>query len=274
MVPNDRLGFLAKHQALLNLNNADNYNSTVLCGEIFDFNSCFDENQKPYDAVRACFICCIYSYLFNDYRLAMKFLSNYRTHIGYIADHGIFMAIAIFYDALVSLSMAKRYEHQEKLIEEATSNISKLRSLCETAPMNYENKVCFLQAELCAVNGDVNQAIAYYQEAVALSKKNKFVNEEGMANERAGMLLLSNGQCSNASEFLLKSHKCYYEWGAAAKLQNLAHRYPEIFSKMDKSLRLNVAGIQFEDECQESVSIMSTASYATSNKASKRKRSK
>ena len=274
-VPIDTLVYKAMRQAIINLNSIRNRQCIVLSGDIFKPDSCFDKNQKPYDAVRACILCCMYSYLFNDYTSALKFLKHYRQNISYIVGHSIFMSLAIFYDALVSLSVAKLVEHQEQLVEETKSNISKLRGLCETAPMNYENKICFLEAELAVVvNGNTNQAIVHYQEAVDLSKKNKFVNEEGMANERAGMMLLSIGLSSAASDFLLKSYQCYHEWGAVAKMRNLKHRYPDIF-KGGKYLRLNVAGIQFENECQESVSMISEVSSVTSNTASqttKRKR--
>ena len=78
--------YSAMCQTAFNLNSVENY--SVLSGEEFDFQCCFDKNKKPYDVARALIICFMYAYLFNDYSSASKFLNSYRPLSGYITTTG------------------------------------------------------------------------------------------------------------------------------------------------------------------------------------------
>jgi len=275
VLPLKGLMYSAMCQAVFNLTNVQNYSS--LSGEEFDFNCCFDNSKKPYDVARALIICCIYAYLFNDYTSASKFLNSYRPLSGYISVlSGFIDPILIFYDCLISLAATKTDDKDTMLIEQVNVNIMKLRNLSVNAPMNYLNKVHFLEAELSGAHGDVQNAIKNYKEAISLSNKYGFCNEEAMACERAGMFYLKLGtsHASSASQLLLKAYRCYDDWGAKAKLHQLNKRYPVIFA--DKITTIEFTGIRVKQD-ESSVSIMSlseTSSNSGGGETSKRKRRK
>ena len=77
------LMYSATNQSIINLLSVEDYD--LLSGEVFNYNSCFDERQKPYDVARTSIMCFIYSYLFMDYPLASMFLNRYRPLSGYIS---------------------------------------------------------------------------------------------------------------------------------------------------------------------------------------------
>jgi len=171
----------------------------------------------------------MYAYLFNDYTSALKFLNSYRPLSGYISKLGGFIdPTAIFYDGLISFEAATSSK-EEPHIKQGKLNMSKLRNLSKNAPMNFSNKVYFLEAEMAVVHGNVPKAIENYNAAINLSKKYDILIDEALACERAGMFFLSLNSSIPASEFLLKAYRCYDDWGAKAKLHQLATRYPVIF---------------------------------------------
>merc|ERR1712194_224283 len=196
-----------------------------------------------------------YSYLFMDYPSASMFLNRYRPFSGYISiSSGYVYTISIFYDCLITLASDDK---KETLTEQVKLNISKLRHLSESSPMSYLNKVHFLEAEIAAVQGDVSEAIANYEEAISLSKKYGLRNEEAMACERAAMFYLSLNSSSSASKYLFRAYRCYDDWGAKSKIHQLTKKYPKIFVEMKNSSAINFTGMQLEKESEASVSLMS-----------------
>jgi len=201
----------------------------------------------------------MYAYLFNDYPSASTFLNTFRPLSSYVSRiGGILHPMSIFYDCLISLVDAVELTSNKKelILEQVRINISKLRKLSENAPTNFLNKVHFLEAEMAAVHGDVSQATKKYEEAISASKKNGFRNEEAMACERSGMFFLSLGSSSNASQSLLKSYRCYEDWGAKAKLDQLNKRYPTIFTKF-QGCSINVSASIPIEESMASISMIS-----------------
>ena len=170
---------------------------------------------------------------------------------------GFIHSISIFYDSLIALAMVESDDKKSTLIEQVKLNASKLKSLSESAPMTYLNKVYFLEAEMAVVHGDVSKAIANYEEAISLSKKHGLRNEEAMACERAGMFYLSLNSSSSASKCLCRAYRCYDDWGAKAKMHQLTKKYPAISAQLKNSSAINVTGMQLEKESEASVSLMS-----------------
>ena len=158
--------------------------------------------------------------------------------------------------------MTKPEDNNEKVIEYVNSNISKLRNLCESAPMSYANKVYYLEAEMAVLYGDVPNAIKNYEEAISLSNKYGLRNEEAMACERIAMLFLNINAQSSAFKFLWRSYRCYDDWHARAKMHQLTKKYPIIFSDSNQSSRSNFAGMQLEKDSECSVSQMSQSNVS------------
>ena len=83
VLPVKGLMYSATNQSIINLISEEKYD--LLSGDDFDYKSCFDEMQKPYDVARISMMCFIYSYLFMDYSSASMFLNRYRPLSSYIS---------------------------------------------------------------------------------------------------------------------------------------------------------------------------------------------
>jgi len=269
--------FYACFQAVLNIlgKNKDK-NPAVLDGDMFDYNFCFDSKQKGYSVSRASAVCAIVAYLFGDYSSAYNFIERCREYESTFRNmfvHPIF----VFYDGLISLEMAKQQQERissisqnETFMNNAKECISKLKSLSENAPSNFLNKFHLLQAEMAVVLGNTPQANMHYQEAISLSEKNGFFNEEGIACERAGIFLLQQYKQSNSSfladaatQLFMTSYKCYEKWGAIEKMKQLKVQYLSN-TKIDSSSNiLSNSSLEWKDVSQDCVSVLTDESVST-----------
>ena len=272
IIPNKIVAsFYACFQAVINIlgKNRNNKNPAVLDGDRFDYKFCFDSNQKGYSVSKASTICAIVAYLFGDYSSAYKFIERCRGCESTFRNMFVY-PVFVFYDGLISLEMAKQQrEHasslpqNETFMNHAKECISKMKSLSENAPSNFLNKLYLLQAEMAAVLGDTLQANKCYQEAITLSEKNGFFNEEAIACERAGIFLLKQHEQSNSSfsadaatQLFITSYKCYEKWGAAEKMKHLKVQYLSN-TKVDLSSNLlNNSSLEWQDESQDCVSVL------------------
>jgi hypothetical protein len=62
-----------------------------------------------------------------------------------------------------------------------------------------------------------------YDAAISSSKKHKFVNEEALANELAGRFHLETDRRSMSIPYFSQALEKYKEWGAVAKVRELAN---------------------------------------------------
>jgi len=109
----------------------------------------------------------------------------------------------------------------------AHESISKLKKWFKTSE-NYKNKLSLLQAEMASLNNDNSNAVVLYENAMTLAKNNKFLHEEALAYERAGMIFLQTHFIDKASFCLSHSCRLYMLWGAKAKVNHLRQLYPAL----------------------------------------------
>merc|ERR1712115_662636 len=83
-------------------------------------------------------------------------------------------------------------------------------------------------AEMASVFADDDNVIIEYRKAISISKENCFLQEEALANERAGMYLLRKNNHEIASQYLIRSYNLYTLWGASVKLKHLKSNYPNV----------------------------------------------
>ena len=172
--------------------------------------------------------------------------------------------ILLFFEGLVSLAVAKLVEDEEQCIAIASKNIAKLKIMSNNAPENYSNKVAILEAELAVVRGDRQKAKKIFTEAISLSRKYGFINEEALAFEREGLFLLETNSLDGAKLSLNSSYHCYEKWGAKALSTALVKNHPAITFSIDRSVNLQV-----NDHSECSVSLLTEIS-STSNLKRKR----
>lgn len=92
-----------------------------------------------------------------------------------------------------------------------------------------------LNAELAALQGNVDAAEGWYQSAVVLASRSGFGKDAALANERYGEFLLND--MHNASEAAYKFEaacELYAEWGAYRKADALREKYASLWPRPTK----------------------------------------
>ena len=98
----------------------------------------------------------------------------------------------------------------------------KLENLAKISHWNFSQKARLLAAEIAyKVEADTEVAKLTYIEAITLAGEHKFVHEEAIACELAGLFYRHTGESSVAKEYLKRSQKHYGEWGASAKVDEI-----------------------------------------------------
>jgi tetratricopeptide (TPR) repeat protein len=88
-------------------------------------------------------------------------------------------------------------------------------------PENIQHKAKLLEAELLAVTGKMDEAVCLYEESIQYANKAQFVNEEALANEKAGNALAGIGKEDRAVLYLMKAFELYEAWGAEGKVAEM-----------------------------------------------------
>ena len=254
--------FLCLNQAVLNLQDLEKTNPAIIKGELFDYEICFDENEKGYDIVRCLVVCIFVACIFNNYELAVKLAKIGRPLINHISS--FFMEpIFLFYDGLVSLASVRTFEQGEEKktrIQHAKEIITRLKKMSEDAPENYANKVHLLEAELAVINNETSKAVSNFESAIELSVKHNFPNEEALIRERAAMYYMKVDSMQQATQLLLQSFYCFKRWGAVAKVKEMNSKYPTLLK--EKSYTSNAIGtlainMNVENHSTTSISLLS-----------------
>ncbi|WP_228051651.1 hybrid sensor histidine kinase/response regulator [Sphaerospermopsis aphanizomenoides] len=174
------------------------------------------------------------AYIFQDYQQALGYVA--------LAEKSQNNAVAIiplsdFYISLIYLAIyadASKSEQKriQKLVKAKLKNIKKWARF---APMTHLQKFYLVQGELHRVLGENTKAIDCYDLAIALAKKNDYVNEEALANELAAKFYLNWGKVQVAQGYLINAYHCYLRWGATAKVKDLEQQYPQLLQRFTKT---------------------------------------
>jgi len=96
--------------------------------------------------------------------------------------------------------------------------ISTVRAAAEISRWNFQNKVYILEAEMFSFEGKAVDAKASYAAAITSSASSRFIHEQGLSCELAGLYYKKIGQHMAAWNFLLRAKQCYAEWGSQMKV--------------------------------------------------------
>ncbi|HSG18435.1 MAG TPA: AAA family ATPase [Anaerolineae bacterium] len=98
----------------------------------------------------------------------------------------------------------------------------------ETAPTTFRHKYDLIEAERARVTGDIDSALSRYEQAIRGAQENRFTHEEALANELYARFWLERGQERFAGPLMREAYSLYRKWGAMAKAEHLAKRYPKL----------------------------------------------
>jgi len=182
----------------------------------------------------------IFLYLFKEYDLAVekaRFAEPYQ-----VGGLGFFTVT--LHNLYSSLSLLAYYNNcdstqKEEILKKVENNQKNMKLWTEHCPANFENKYNLIAAERARVLGDFFQAQEYYERAILLAKKAKFVQEEAIAYERAAEFYLSLNREEISKLYLKNAYHCYYRWGANAKVKALTIEYPELIKAPDTTKKIS-----------------------------------
>ncbi|KAL7554477.1 hypothetical protein ACHAWF_017948 [Thalassiosira exigua] len=128
---------------------------------------------------------------------------------------------AAFVEGLICFHFARQSSNGQKWITKGKSILTRMKGWAEHCSWNFENKALLLEAELWFTLGNVTIAEDLYIKSIQSAREHKFVHEEGLASELAGLFFHRRGQRPKSYSFSWHAIKKYKEWGAAAVAERL-----------------------------------------------------
>ncbi len=102
------------------------------------------------------------------------------------------------------------------------------RRWAEASPSNHAHRHALVAAEIAGLASEHDRAIDLYDQAIGQARENGFIQHEALANELAGKFHLRRRRVQVARAYLQEAWHAYQQWGAKAKLQQLAERYGNV----------------------------------------------
>ncbi|NQE37106.1 trifunctional serine/threonine-protein kinase/ATP-binding protein/sensor histidine kinase [Microcoleus asticus] len=173
----------------------------------------------------------IFLYLLQNYAEAVSYAKLAERYSGYLAGV-IHTGEQNFYYSMILLARCSFLEESEREInlQQVELNQIKLKKWSLCSPRNYEHKYYLIEAEKAKFLGHILPGMEYYDRAILGAKKQGYIHEEAIANERASEFYRSLGREKIAQTYLVDSYYCYVRWGAIAKVKDLELRYPQLLS--------------------------------------------
>ena len=97
----------------------------------------------------------------------------------------------------------------------------------EFAPTTFQHMYDLIAAEKTRVSGDLNSALNRYEQAISGARASGFTHDEALANELYARFWAERGHDRFAGPLMREAHSLYRKWGALAKADHLAERYPK-----------------------------------------------
>ncbi|MBC1220544.1 AAA family ATPase [Nostoc sp. UCD121] len=180
-------------------------------------------------------------YLFQEFLEAVKNATLAENYLDAGIGHLVVPTFR-FYDSLARLAVYCDVEEsvQKQILRKIVVNQEQMQYWANHAPMNYLHKFYLVEAERHRVLGQYIEAMSNYDRAVSSAKEYKYINEEALANELAAKFYLQWGKEKIAQIYLIEAYYSYVHWGALAKVDDLAKRYPQLLTSIFQQEKLNI----------------------------------
>ncbi|MBD2522286.1 ATP-binding sensor histidine kinase [Nostoc sp. FACHB-133] len=232
-------------------------NSCSLIGEVYDEKKMLPLHVEANDGtgifylyvrkLHLCFLFQEFSQAIENANLAEKYLhggtGQLVTPIFYLYDS--LARLAAYHDASDS--------EQNFILNKVQENQKKMEYWAHHAPMNYLHKYYIVEAEKYRISGQYLEAIEFYERAIFLTKEHEYIHEEALAQELAAKFYLEWGKHKIAQTYLTDAYYSYVRWGALAKVDDLAKRYPQLLAPIFQQEKVSIKS------SQESVSLNNTS---------------
>jgi PAS domain S-box-containing protein len=123
-----------------------------------------------------------------------------------------------------SLSVADRPTQLSLVV----SHHRQLSSWSESCPANFADRAALVGAEIARIEGRLLDSEGLYEFAIQSAREHGFVQNEGIAFERAAKFYAARGFKTFSDAYLQRARACFLQWGATAKVKQLDVKYPHL----------------------------------------------
>lgn len=208
------------HQFCLNLCGEED-DPTKLQGPIYDQDR---EGIRHTEAIEMNghrnFVRLMLAVIFDRYEDVEEICASFRASIKPFDGHYL-RAAFFFYESLALLRAGRGAVAKRR----ARTTLLRLRRWQKHCPGNFRHKSLLLTAELARSRGLGAKALALFEESAVMAERGGFRLEAALAYDGARNVALSRGSDALGRHFLSESSRVYREWGAAAKVRELAIRF-------------------------------------------------
>jgi hypothetical protein len=137
-----------------------------------------------------------------------------------------------FYGALARAAHCDLTEAEERSqhLEALTAHHKHLAVWAENCPAIFANRSALVGAEISRLEDREMDAMRLYEEAIRLARAHGFMQNEGLAHERAVRFCLARGFQTIAGTYLRNARDRYLSWGADGKAGQLEEVCPKLRS--------------------------------------------
>ena len=107
--------------------------------------------------------------------------------------------------------------------------------LAENCPENFLCQSLLLSAEVERIADRTLSAVDLYARAIRYAEETSMLPQQALANELCAKFWLQRGTRKIAAAFMTEAQDCYARWGAAAKVDDLERRYPDLLRRESRS---------------------------------------
>ena len=117
--------------------------------------------------------------------------------------------------------MVKKKRKAIKSKDAALKAMAAMKDIASSSEWNFAGKYHLLEAEVRAVemqHASHTNIMALYDSSIAHAKQSRFIHEEGLACEKAGLYCKKVQDYERARNYFNRARVCYSEWGSSVKV--------------------------------------------------------
>jgi predicted ATPase len=173
----------------------------------------------------------VLSLVFNQNETAWKFSCLAKLHL--IPVKGSITEMLFFYYenlCITPIFHQSSASEQRALLKICKKNIKLIGGLVKYSEVNFQHRYEFMKAEYEALRGNFDLSVKSFTYAIRYARVHKYIQDEALIWERAGVYFKSKQQPEAAQFYLSNAYKAYEKWGAKAKLSQMKEIYAGFIS--------------------------------------------
>ena len=115
-----------------------------------------------------------------------------------------------------------------KHLEALADHYEQLVVWAKNCPVTFANRAALIGAEIARLESRELDALRLYEEAIRLARNEGFIQNEGLAHERAARFCAARGFQTSADAHLKSARRCFVSWGADGKVRQLDQFHPHL----------------------------------------------